>query len=66
MFRRVRDDGRHVGNGWLVAEVGDDEPKCGMSALGRAGINGESTMADPTVDGTAMRVVPFDRACSGE
>ena len=64
--RRTMNDGRHVGRGCLVAELGDDGSECGMAALGRAGINGESTMADPTVDGTAMRVVPFDPACSGE
>ena len=64
--RRAMNDGRHVGRGCLVAELGDDGSECGMAALARAGINCESTMADPTVVGTAMRVVPFDRARSGE
>jgi hypothetical protein len=64
--RRVVNDGRHVGSGCLVAELGDDGSECGMAALGRGGIIGVSTPRDPTIDGTAMRVVPFDRACSGE
>ena len=64
--RRVVNDGWHVGSGCLVAELGDDGSECGMAALGRGGIIGVSTMADPTIDGTAMRVVPFDRTCSGE
>ena len=64
--RRVVNDGRHVGRGCLVAELGDNGSECGMAALGRGGIIGESTIADPTLDGTAMRVAPFNRACSGE
>ena len=29
VFRRVRNDGRHVMNGCLVAQVGDDQCACG-------------------------------------